>query len=381
MNVVTTPSDHATDSPMAPPLGEQDLAAANQEPVISSPYRAWITIGSLALCTVLGFLLCLQFGAEAIPFAKSVQVLLAAWFPTHQGEGQFDAEAAILLHLRAPRLLLAFCVGSTLAIVGATLQALVRNPLADPYVLGVSSGATLGATLAMTSDWLTTALDGTGISAAALAGAVMSIIVVYRLSSSGSGLPVQTLLLAGVIVNAICSALTMFLTSLLSPDHLSRVMAWLMGSLHPAGSLQMGLTILVGLFGTVVLTLHAEPLNCLLLGEETAQSLGLDIERTKRRLFVLTAVVTGIVVAVSGMIGFVGMMIPHALRFIIGPDHRRLLPATALAGGLFLMIADTIARTVIAPSELPVGVVTALIGGPIFVWLLLSAHHEHFFGR
>ena len=185
MNVVTTPSDHATDRQTAPPLGEQDRAAANQETVVPSPYRARITIGSLTLCTVLGFLLCLQFGAEAIPFAKSIQVLLSAWFPTHQGEDQFDAETTILLQLRVPRLLLALCVGSTLAIVGATLQALVRNPLADPYVLGVSSGATLGATLAMTSDWLATALDGTGISVAALAGAVLSIIVVYRLSSPG----------------------------------------------------------------------------------------------------------------------------------------------------------------------------------------------------
>ena len=381
MNVVTTPPDHATDSPIAPPLTERDGFGAIHRTVVLSHRRARVAIGSLALCTLLGFLICLQFGAESIPFAKSVQVLFPAWFPTQQGMDPFDAEATILLHLRIPRLLLALCVGGTLAIVGATLQALVRNPLADPYVLGVSSGATLGATLAMTSEVLTNALDGTGISVAALAGSVLSIVVVYRLSSSGSSLPVQTLLLAGVIVNAICSALTMFLTSLLSPDHLSRVMAWLMGTLHPARPLQMGLTILVALLGTAALVFHAEPLNCLLLGEDTAQSLGLDIERTKRRLFVLTAVVTGIIVAVSGMIGFVGMMIPHVLRFVVGPDHRMLLPATVLAGGLFLMIADTIARTVIAPAELPVGVVTALIGGPIFVRLLLSAHHHHFLGR
>ncbi|TKB74337.1 MAG: iron ABC transporter permease, partial [Nitrospira sp.] len=265
-----------------------------------------------------------------------------------------------------------FLVGGTLATVGVGLQALLRNPLADPYVLGISSGAALGAAVAMLLG-VGTAIGGmSALSLAAFAGGLLAILLVYRIAIGSGDLPMPTLLLAGVIITAICSALVMFIPSVLDPARAYTMISWLMGTLSapdgPTFALLVGVTVL----GGTALFHQARALNVLTLGEEAARSLGVEVERVKRTIFVISALMTGAAVSVSGLIGFVGMVVPHAVRMVLGADHRVVMPASALIGGLFLMVADTVARTALAPAEIPVGVVTALVGGPFFVYLLVA---------
>ncbi|MEQ1627539.1 MAG: iron ABC transporter permease [Nitrospira sp.] len=335
-------------------------------------HRRWLGImGALVAASVAIGILCLQFGATRVDLA-TLLVVAKQWLGLGSVERDGGGTAAIIMmHIRLPRVLMGFVVGGSLAAVGVTLQALLRNPLADPYVLGVSSGAALGAALAM--------LLGIGASMMLLpvlplcgfAGGLLALLLIYRLAQSQGRLPVHSLLLAGVILNAILTALIMFITSIMEPNRSAGLMAWLMGSLTAPGYPALG--VLVG-YAVLVLTIvmhQAHALNVLTLGEETARSLGIETERLKKQLFVLTALLTGAVVSVSGMIGFVGMVVPHAVRLVVGSDHRLLLPASILVGGMFLVISDTIARTILAPAEIPVGIVTALAGGPFFLYLLL----------
>ena len=336
-----------------------------------SPSRWMATIVSLACMSAVVLVGCLQFGAEHIALSEAVRILFGA-LGIGQSLDSSGTTAVILMQVRLPRVLLAFMVGSSLASVGVCLQALLRNPLADPYVLGISSGAALGAGLALLFGIGTGAFAAYALPLCAFVGGLLSIVVVYRIAASYGYLPIHTLLLAGVILNAIFSALLMFITSMMEPNRSFGMMSWLMGTLtapeYPA------LLILAGYLaaGVLILFRQAGSLNVLTLGEESARSLGVDVETVKKTVFFAGALLTGAVVSVSGMIGFVGMVIPHAVRMVIGPDHRLLLPASALIGGAFLMIADTLARTLLAPGEIPVGVVTALAGGPFFIYLLMS---------
>jgi iron complex transport system permease protein len=333
--------------------------------------RRWATILVSLLCAssvvVSG---ALTFGAESISFTDVAGTM---WRVFHDGWTAMESgepRAIILLHVRLPRVLLAFMVGACLAAVGVALQALLRNPLADPYVLGISSGAALGAALAMLLGVGATAMAVSSLPLFAFIGGLLSIAIVYRIAVSYGHLPVHTLLLAGVVLNAIFSALIMFITSIMDPNRSFGMMSWLMGTLLAPDYPALGaLALYVGL-GTAVLASQSSALNILTLGEESARSLGVSVERLKKMIFVTAALLTGAVVSVSGLIGFVGMVIPHAVRLLVGPDHRLLLPASALVGGMFLVIADALARTLLAPSEIPVGVVTALAGGPIFLYLL-----------
>jgi iron complex transport system permease protein len=202
-------------------------------------------------------------------------------------------------------------------------------------------------------------------------GGLLALVLIYRLAQSQGRLPIHSLLLAGVILNAILTALIMFITSIMEPNRSAGLMAWLMGSLTAPGYPALAVIVIYVAFVSGVLMHKAHVLNVLTQGEETARSLGIDTERVKKQLYALTALVTGAVVSVSGMIGFVGMVVPHAVRMMIGSDHRLLLPASALVGGMFLVVSDTIARTIFAPAEIPVGIVTALAGGPFFLYLLL----------
>jgi iron complex transport system permease protein len=334
--------------------------------------QRWLTIvGSLGLASLAVCLLCLQFGATRVEIgtvADALGQLLRA--------GELDAaglstSGVILVHIRLPRVLMGFLVGGSLASVGVTLQALLRNPLADPYVLGVSSGAALGASLAMLLGIGTTVILLPALPLFGFAGGLLSLVVIYRLAQSQGRLPIQSLLLAGVILNAILTAFIMFITSIMDPNRSAGLMAWLMGSLTAPGYAALAVFASYAVGGMAILMQKAQTLNILTLGEETARSLGIETERVKKHLFALTALVTGAVVSVSGMIGFVGMVVPHAVRLVIGSDYRLLLPASALVGGMFLVLSDTIARTILAPTEIPVGIVTALIGGPFFLYLLL----------
>jgi iron complex transport system permease protein len=349
-----------------------NLRSAGDVPMVLSVGRWLATVLALAGASLLVLVVCLRFGAEDIGYLQTMQILSRTVLDGQAGLEAAGASGIILVQVRLPRLLLAFMVGGCLAAVGVGLQALLRNPLADPYVLGISSGAALGAGLAILMGIGTTMLAVSALPLCALAGGLVSILLVYRIAASYGYLPMHTLLLAGVILNAIFSALIMFVTSMMDPNRAFGMMSWLMGTLtaptYPVLAVLLGYL----LVGTLILFSQARSLNVLTLGEEAARSLGVEVETVKKAVFFTSALLTGSVVSVSGMIGFVGMVIPHAVRMLLGADHRLLLPASALIGGMYLMAADTIARTLLSPTEMPVGIVTALAGGPFFIYLLMS---------
>ncbi|MDD9821213.1 MAG: iron ABC transporter permease [Nitrospira sp.] len=331
-----------------------------------------IGVTSLAMSSLFIGVVCLAVGAESV----AVGTILRIAGMVLQGDGDalesVGASSVILLQFRLPRLGLAFLVGSSLAVVGACLQALLRNPLAEPYVLGISSGAAFGATVGLLLGVGGTVLGLSVLPVWAFCGGLLSILVVYRISVTYRMLSVHTLLLAGVILNALFSALIMFVVSLADPTQAFKIMMWLMGTIvAPSYSTLLWLAVWLGAGGVVLFGL-ARSLNVLTTGEETSRALGVEVERVKKLIFVVSALMTGAVVSLAGLIGFVGMVVPHVVRMIAGADHRLLLPASALVGGSFLMVADTIARTALSPTELPVGVVTALTGGPVFMYLLVK---------
>lgn len=328
----------------------------------------WMGIGAGLVGVI--FLTCLSFGSEPIHFSRILTVLAEPLVGEGATISPGDPSEVILLHVRIPRLLLAFLVGGSLAMVGVALQALLRNPLADPFVIGISSGAALGAAMALLLGLGAAVGTISALPVCAFLGALGSLMLVYRLSATHSGFSVYTLLLAGVVVNAIFSAFILFLTSVADPNKTFGMYAWLMGTL--TGPDYVTLIILGGylVLGLGFLAAKAQALNLMTLGEETARSLGVEVERVKKIVFLMSALVTGAVVAFSGLIGFVGLIVPHAIRLGVSADHRLLMPLSGLVGGAFLMVADTVARTLLSPIELPVGVVTALVGGPVFLYLL-----------
>lgn len=333
--------------------------------------RWFTTLGAFGFVAIMVGLIGLHFGAQPIAYGDIIRVFVQAISSgTPDGEVS-DVTRTIMLHVRLPRVLLGFLVGCSLASVGVALQALLRNPLADPYVLGVSSGAALGAATGMLLGAGATVLADAALPACGFAGGLLALIVVYRMATDHERLPIHSLLLAGVILNAIFSALIMFITSIMEPNRSYGMTAWLMGTITSptyGGLVGLSVYLFIGLF---LLFSQMRALNVLALGEESARALGIDTEQAKRFIFMLAALVTGAVVSISGMIGFIGMVVPHAVRLVIGADHRLLLPASALVGGTFLMGADTLARTLLSPAEIPVGIITALTGGPFFVYLLL----------
>ncbi|RMH32741.1 MAG: iron ABC transporter permease [Nitrospirae bacterium] len=333
-------------------------------------WALWMVV-LLVLSVLVGFF-CLRFGTKAISFSELVPLVIPGLRSVWETNTVDPITSTIVWQVRVPRIVLAFLVGGSLATVGGALQALLRNPLADPYVIGVSSGAALGAAVAI--------LFGVGGSIGGLStlplcafvGALGSLAIVYVLASRHSGLSMYTLLLAGVVLNAILSAVIMFLTSIAEPSRAFGMYAWLMGNLTGPDPATLGtLTVYVAI-GIGMMVAQARALNLLALGEEVARSLGVDVERVKKGIFVSAALLTGAVVAFSGMIGFVGLIVPHMIRLAVSADHRLLLPASCFVGGMFLMVADTVARTVVSPGEIPVGVITAIVGGPIFLYLLVQ---------
>ena len=273
----------------------------------------------------------------------------------------------IVRDLRLPRALLAFLVGGALATAGTGLQGLLRNPLADPFLLGLSGGAGLGAVLAIALGW-----GGPwGLPLAAFAGAVGAMALVYRLGlASGGALDPRTMLLAGVAVGAFAAAVTTAIVSLAEASQLRNAFLWLWGGLSGASWQLVAVLAAYLPVPLTVLAAAARPLDLLALGEEPARYLGADVERAKRRVYVAASLLTAAAVAVSGVIGFVGLLVPHLARLVWGHRHRALLPAAFLGGGTLLTLADTLARTAVAPRELPVGIVTALVGVPLFALLL-----------
>ena len=343
---------------------------AHTGPVLTV-HRWMAVIGGLLLACVAVLVLCLQFGATSVGIGTVASAIAHLLRGDEASSLRVGTSEIIMVQIRFPRVLMGFFVGAGLAAVGVTLQALLRNPLADPYVLGVSSGSALGVSLAILFGIGSTFLLLPILPLFGFVGGLLALLLIYRLAQSKGRLPVHSLLLAGVILNAILTAFIMFITSIMEPNRSAGLMAWLMGSLTAPGYPALGIFLMYVVCVCAVLMHKAQSLNVLTLGEDTARSLGVDTEGTKKQLFALTALLTGAIVSVSGMIGFVGMVVPHAVRLLIGSDHRLLLPASALVGGMFLAVADTIARTIMAPAEIPVGIVTALAGGPFFLYLLL----------
>lgn len=286
------------------------------------------------------------------------------------GGGEKTAlDRTIILQVRLPRVVLAVLVGSSLSTAGTVLQGLFRNPLADPYLLGVSSGAALGATVAIVAGF-TWQFSGFGaVPLAALAGALFSLWLVYRLARVGGKLPVFTLLLAGVAVGSFLTALVSWLV-FWGQEKIHQAVFWLMGGFSARDWGDVALCLPYVAVGLTVCLAWARELNLMLTGEEAAAQLGVNVERAKLVLVVAAALLTAASVAVGGLIGFVGLVVPHIMRIVVGPDHRVLLPASALGGAVFLAAADVVARTVLAPAEVPLGIVTALTGGPFFMYLL-----------
>jgi iron complex transport system permease protein len=327
------------------------------------PYLTWrrFVVVNLLLAAVLltSMVLASLVGSVHIDLARALQSGLAD-----------NTDRVILFDTRLPRVLLAAIVGGALATAGVALQGLLRNPLAEPHLIGVSGGAALGAVVAMI-------VGGRGMFAAvsllplgAAAGALLSMAVIYRLALVQGRLQPYVLLLAGVVYNAFAGALIMCVNAIADFYQAQGILFWLMGNL---ATQSYQLVAMIGLYtgvGAVWLLLHTRQLNVLSLGEEGALQLGVNVDRTRRATFLGASFLVGAVVSVSGMIGFVGLIVPHVMRLLLGADHRLLLPASLLAGATFLVWADTVARTALGVVEIPVGVVTALCGGPFFVYLL-----------
>jgi iron complex transport system permease protein len=281
-----------------------------------------------------------------------------------------------IFRLRLARTALCVVAGTGLSAAGVIFQAILRNPLAEPYVLGVSSGAGLGAAIA-----IVLGLNAAGawmLPATAFAGALGTILLVYALARMPGGTaPVQTLLLSGVVVNAVLGSVLMFVVSVAPSEKLHSVIWWLLGNLQVFDWGLLRIVSAVVVAGLAVSVLCARDLNLMALGEEPAAHLGLDVEWTKKLFFLLASLMTGATVAACGLIGFVGLIVPHTVRLVVGPDHRRLVTASALSGAAFLVLADSVARTIIAPQEVPIGVITAILGGPFFLGLLRKRKASH----
>lgn len=311
-----------------------------------------------ALCAG-ALLLSVRLGAVRLGVREVLDALRGAGDPT---------TVAIVQRLRVPRSLLAALVGGALAASGAVFQALLRNPLAEPYVLGVSGGAAVGAVAAIVFG---AGASGAGVGLAAFAGAAIAIMVVLRMAASvGPTLDTRILLLSGVVAGAFFNACILLVLTFADTESFRSALFWMMGSFSGATWREIGLlTVLAGPALAVLFAL-ARPLNLLAVGEETAQYLGVRTERVKLAAYGTASLLTASAVAVSGVIGFVGLVIPHIVRMTWGADHRFLIPASVLLGATFLVLADSLARTVAAPTELPIGVVTAFVGVPFFLWIL-----------
>ncbi len=274
----------------------------------------------------------------------------------------------IIWQIRVPRVLMAAVIGAALGVAGVALQGLVRNPLADPYVLGVSSGAALGAVIVIGAGW--SALAGVGVSTAAFVGAVLTLVAVYLLAQRGGQLSDTRLVLAGVALAYLATAGTSLVQLRSDPNLVKGILFWLMGSVSGATWAQLGLPTLAILACTAWLFLQARGLNALALGDDEAAALGVDVHRLRIGLLVVASLLTALAVSVAGGIGFVGLMGPYAVRLVVGSDYRRVLPTSMLAGALFLVLVDLATRTVDRPNEYPITVFTAAIGAPFFLWLM-----------
>lgn len=320
-------------------------------------YAKWSTVnGALLFLLVVTVLLAASIGSEHINLLTAIKE-------------SNPRDAAILFSSRLPRILLAALIGMALASAGGAFQSLLRNPLADPFILGVSGGAALGSVLAIGLH-----LSFGSISVAAFLSALLTILLIFSIARTRGRLPSHTLLLTGVIFNAFCFALILFINAMVTMEQAYQIIFLLIGNLEVTNYTTIGIAAIFIITGFIILIIFSGRMNILSLGDEPAQGLGMNAEHVRLVIFIASSLMVGAAVAVSGLIGFVGLFIPHIVRLVFGPDHRLLIPASGLLGASFLVISDTIGRTLLMNTsyntELPVGVITALIGAPCFVYLL-----------
>ena len=325
--------------------------------------RTLATCGALLILLICIVTVASVVGSEPLPLAHSIGALFTFG---NRAIGLTIEQRAILFEIRVPRVLLAAAVGASLAAAGAAYQALLRNPLAEPYLLGVSNGAAVGTMMALVFftryEWSRPVM--------AFAGALSATFIVYRLARGRAGASPERLILAGVIVTTFLSSLIVFITALMDATRIRSFTFWLLGDLSGTTPNLLAVALVGALIGTIALMLNARSLNLLMLGERDAFDLGVEVERVRLRVFLGASLLVGASVAASGSVGYVGLVVPHLVRMSVGGDNRLTIPASALAGASFVVIADTLARTVIAPRELPVGAITALVGAPLFIYLL-----------
>jgi iron complex transport system permease protein len=346
---------------------------ASSRPTIGSVGRARGRPSALALLGAIGLLLVLcvgvAVGSVAIAPLDTLAIVANRVFGIDLGRTWSGAAETIVWDLRVPRVLTSMVVGTALAVAGATFQGLLRNPLADPYVLGTASGAALGAAIAVLLPFRLVVLGFGLLQGLAFVGALASIYAVYRLSRIGGLAPLTSLLLTGYAIGSLLAA-GLAMAMYLSGTALRQIFSYLLGGFDTASWPQLAGTLPLVAVGTALIVLRARSLNGLLLGEEAATHLGIDVRRERAILLALASLVTAAAVAVSGLIGFVGLVVPHVVRLIVGPSARLVLPLSALGGALLLAFADIVARSA---GEIPVGIVTALIGAPFFIVLLRRA--------
>ncbi len=305
-------------------------------------------------------------GSTEISFTTIYQILLGKIPFLHVDPTWAASAEIILISIRLPRIILAGLVGAALAVAGTTYQGLFRNPLADPYLIGIAQGAGLGAILGFL---LPLPFQAASVPVLAFVGAVAAVTVVYLVARVGKSLPMTTLILAGVALGAFLEAIISYLM-IISGNQLHAIVTWLLGTFSMTNWWQVTIALPYIIVGMIIIGLYARPLNVIQLDEEQAQQLGINVEHVKLILLGAATLITAAAVCFCGIIGFVGIIVPHAIRLIWGPDHRFLLPLAALSGACFLILADTAARTVMSPTEIPIGVITAFIGVPFFLYLL-----------
>src|SRR5688500_5690548 len=325
--------------------------------------KTLVVCGVLSLMLLLILIISATLGSERLPMVDTLRAL----FTGGSSPGALTpTQRAILFDIRLPRILLAATVGASLAAAGASYQALLRNALAEPYLLGISNGAAVGTMVALVfmeaNEWTRPVM--------AFAGALAATFVVYRLARGRAGASPERLILAGVIVTTFQSSLIVFITTLMDATRIRSFTFWLLGDLSQASSSSIGISVIATLAGVILLTFNARPLNLLMLGERDAFDLGVEVSRVRLQVFMAASLLVGVSVALSGSVGYVGLVVPHLVRMATSGDNRLTIPASALAGASFVVLADTVARTIIAPRELPVGAITALIGAPLFIYLL-----------
>lgn len=337
-----------------------------------------LKIGALLVILFVCMITAITLGAVRIPVGETISIIgsrIGILSSNIDISNIKESNIFIVLNIRLPRIILAALVGGILALVGASYQAIFKNPMADPFVMGVSSGAAFGATLSIVLG-LNQGIYGFGFtSLVAFVGALATTAIVYNLARIGHKISTTSILLAGIVMSSLLSS-CISIMMIFNQDELANIVSWTMGSFNGANWNQITIILIPVLIGLLFLSLLAREMNAIVMGEEDAQNMGVNVELIKKLILIVASLLSALAVSVSGIIGFAGIIVPHLFRIIFGSDHRVLLPVSAIGGGIFLLICDTLARTIVPGRELPVGVITSVIGGPFFLYLLKKSKRK-----